>query len=213
MKRVHELVADLDEHKTTGLDGVSAKLLRLASPVIARSFTKILNTSINTGHFPTKWKTGWVTPFHNTGNKSECNNFRPIKILTFYETFIQPHINYCNTIWGQLPHISSIHILQKMSLRLIMNMFNLTHSAPLFKECQVMSIQDQVKFITVTMVYKTLHSLTPTYMKELFTYQSEMSTGNTRYSKANKLYVPKQNLCVTRNTLRYNECIEFNKLP
>ncbi len=35
-ERVHELLADLDEHKITGLDGVSAKFLRLALPVITR---------------------------------------------------------------------------------------------------------------------------------------------------------------------------------
>ncbi len=59
-----------------------------------------------------------------------------------------------------------------------------------------------------------LDSLTLTYMKEFFTHQSEMSTRNTRYSKVNKLYVPKQNLCVSRRALyRYNGCIEFNKLP
>ncbi len=52
-ERVHELLADLDEHKITGLDGVSVKHLRLASPVITRSITKILSTSINTGHFST----------------------------------------------------------------------------------------------------------------------------------------------------------------
>ncbi len=122
--------------------------------------------------------------------------------------FIQPHIAYCSTIWGQSPHISCIHILQKISLRLILNMPNLTHSAPLFKECQVIPIKDRVKFRTVTMVYKTLHSLTPTYMKELFTYQSEMSTRNTKYSNVNKLYVPNQNLCVSRRALRCNGCID-----
>ncbi len=106
-----------------------------------------------------------------------------------------------------------IHILQKMSLRLFMNVPNLTHSAPLFKECQVMPIQDQVKFRTVTMVYKILHSLTPTYMRELFTYPSEMSTRNTMYSKVNKWYITKQIVCVRRRALRYNGCIEFNKLP
>ncbi len=50
-------------------------------------------------------------------------------------------------------------------------------------------------------------------MKELFTYQSEMSTRNTKNSKANKLCVFKQTLCVSRRALRYNGCIEINKLP
>ncbi len=132
--------------------------------------------------------------------------------LTLYKTFIQPHIDHCSTIWGQSSHISRVHILQKISLRLIKNVPNLTHSVPLFKESQVMPIHDLVIFRTVTMVYKTLHSLTPTYTKELFTYQSDISTRNTRYSKANKLYVPKQNVCVSRRALRYNGYIEFNKL-
>ncbi len=43
-ERVHELLADLNEHKTTSLDGVLAKLLRLVSPVITRSITKIIVT-------------------------------------------------------------------------------------------------------------------------------------------------------------------------
>ncbi len=46
-----------------------------------------------------------------------------------------------------------------------MNMPNLTHSAPLFKECQVMPNQDQVKFRTVTMVSNT-HIHERTYQSE-----------------------------------------------
>ncbi len=91
-ERVHELLADLDEHKTTGLDGVSAKLLRLSSPVITRSITKILNTSINTGHFPTKWKLGRVKPIHKAGNKSEYNNFRLITILCTLSKLLERHV-------------------------------------------------------------------------------------------------------------------------
>ncbi len=75
-----------------GLDGISAKLLRLASPVITKSITKILNTSINTGHFPTKWTMGWVTPIHKAGNKSECNNFRPITILCTLSKRLERHV-------------------------------------------------------------------------------------------------------------------------
>ncbi len=91
-ERVHEVLTDLDEHKTTGLGGISAELLRLASPVITRSITKILNICINTGHFPTKWKMGWVTSIHKAGNKSECNNFRPITILCTLSKLLERHV-------------------------------------------------------------------------------------------------------------------------
>ncbi len=43
---------DLDETKTTGMDGVSAKLLKMAANVLAKLLTNILNLSIKAGQFP-----------------------------------------------------------------------------------------------------------------------------------------------------------------
>ncbi len=58
------------------------------------SITKFLNTSINIGHFPTKWKLGWVTPIHKVGNKSECNNFRHITILCTLNKHLGWHVHH-----------------------------------------------------------------------------------------------------------------------
>ncbi len=33
--------------------------------------------------------------------------------ITFYKTYIQTHIDYCNTVWGQSTCVPRIHILQK----------------------------------------------------------------------------------------------------
>ncbi len=51
--------------------------------------------------------------------------------LTLYKTHIQPHLDYYNTIWGFSTHVPRIFTLQKMVLRIIMNVHKLTHSAPL----------------------------------------------------------------------------------
>ncbi len=107
---VHELLADLDKHKMTGLDGVSAKLLRLASSVITRSITKILKTSINTGHFPTKWKLGWVTPIHKVGNKSEYNIFRPDTILCTLSNPLERHVH--NSFYKFLQNNGLLYLAQ-----------------------------------------------------------------------------------------------------
>ena len=133
--------------------------------------------------------------------------------LTFYKTFIQPHLDYCNTIWGKSNHISRIHLLQKMALRIIMDQPKLTHSAPLFKHCDIMPIQTRVSFRTATLVYKSLNDLTPPYMKELFVPLDQISSRNTRFSERNKLYIPKRNLCVSWRSLRYNGAVVFNSLP
>ncbi len=38
--------------------------------------------------------------------------------ITYYKTFIQPHIDYCNIIWDQLNQIALIQKLPKIALRI-----------------------------------------------------------------------------------------------
>ncbi len=132
--------------------------------------------------------------------------------ITFYKSYIRPHIDYCNTVWGQSPHVNRIHILQKMILTLIMNVSNLRHSAPLFHQCGVMPIQNRVKFRTVTTVYKSLNGLTPNYMKNMFEKVSNITTRSTRLSTTNSLYIPKRNLCVSQRALCYSGVTLYNTL-
>ena len=99
-----------------------------------------------------------------------------------------------------------------MALRLIMDVPKLTRLAPLFKECGILPIQDRVKFRSVVMVYKTMNGLTPTYMAKMFTEVSEVSTRQTRSSQSKKLYIPKRNLCISRQSFRYMGAILYNEL-
>ena len=48
----HRLVAS----KASGMDGISAKVLKIAAPVIAPSLALILNQSISPGIFSSDWK-------------------------------------------------------------------------------------------------------------------------------------------------------------
>ncbi len=81
---------------------------------------------------------------------------------------MQPHPDYCNTIWGLSTHVPRISTLQKMALRIIMNVPKLTHSAPLFNECEIMTIQNRLKFRTATLVYNSLNGLTLIDMANMF---------------------------------------------
>ncbi len=87
--QVLKCLGDLDERKTTGKDGVSAKLTKMAVNVLAKPLTNILNLSIKTNQFPTQWKTGRVTPIHKSGNRSDQNNFGYITILCTLSKIIE----------------------------------------------------------------------------------------------------------------------------
>ncbi|CAB4038388.1 Hypothetical predicted protein, partial [Paramuricea clavata] len=74
-------LSKLKTNKATGLDGISAKLLKDSVCVIAPTLTKIFNLSLRCGAFPDIWKKGKVTPIYKTGDPTSSNNYRPITIL------------------------------------------------------------------------------------------------------------------------------------
>ena len=78
---VHRLVSSLRINKATGLDGISARLLKEACPKIVPSLTHIINLSIRSGCFPEEWKISKVLPLYKEDIKSDPNNYRPISIL------------------------------------------------------------------------------------------------------------------------------------
>ncbi|CAB4026536.1 Hypothetical predicted protein, partial [Paramuricea clavata] len=51
-QEVCQLLLSLSSTKALGPDGLPAKLIKLASPYIAKSLTTIINRSISTGIFP-----------------------------------------------------------------------------------------------------------------------------------------------------------------
>ena len=85
-------LASLDPKKATGIDGISAKFLKLSSHVLARPLTKILNLSIITGIFPEMLKKAKVNPIFKRGDKSDKANYRPISILPVLSKILKRHI-------------------------------------------------------------------------------------------------------------------------
>ena len=83
----------ISTNKPTGIDGLSARLVKIAAPAIAPSFTKLMNMCITTGVFPLAWKVARITPLHKTGEKSDKNNYRPISVLPILSKVLERHIH------------------------------------------------------------------------------------------------------------------------
>ncbi len=67
--------------KATGLDKIPAKILKLSANIIAPSLTFIFNLSLATGVYIDEWKRARVTPIFKSGDRRQCENYRPISIL------------------------------------------------------------------------------------------------------------------------------------
>ena len=71
---VYNLIQSLTLKKACGVDGVSCRLIREASPILSSSLPYIMNLSIRCGIFPTDWKMARVSPVFKDGMKSDPNN-------------------------------------------------------------------------------------------------------------------------------------------
>lgn len=59
---VEKEISSMSPSKATGLDGISVKVLKLASTIISPSLTWIMNLSLQTGKVPKDWKLAKVCP-------------------------------------------------------------------------------------------------------------------------------------------------------
>ena len=87
-----KLIKSLPTNVATGLDGISAPLLKLISPAILESLTKVLNCSIQSGTCPPALKLARITPVHKSEPASDLNNFRPISVLPIISKLLERHI-------------------------------------------------------------------------------------------------------------------------
>ena len=67
--------------KSTGLDKIPAKVLKIASSIIAPSLTFIFNLSLSSGIFIDDWKNARVCPVYKGNDRRDMGNYRPISIL------------------------------------------------------------------------------------------------------------------------------------
>ena len=82
---VQEVLSALNQlnlRKSPGLDGISVKLLKDTSDVIAQPLANIFNLSLQTGIFPDDWKIAKISPVFKEGNKTDCGNYRPISVIS-----------------------------------------------------------------------------------------------------------------------------------
>ena len=80
--KVLSLLNKLNKSKATGLDTISARLVRECADLICIPICNIFNLSINQGIFPDDCKCARVTPLFKLGDRNGVNNYRPISVIS-----------------------------------------------------------------------------------------------------------------------------------
>ena len=90
----------------TGPDGISAKFLRLAAPVIAQPLTWLYNQSITQGFVPSQWKSACITPIPKIPQPLSPGDLRPISVTPILSRCLERFIvkNYFYSVFSSSNH-------------------------------------------------------------------------------------------------------------
>ena len=79
--RIEQLICRIKPNVAVGHDKLSAKLIKIASPIISEDLKTLVNLSYETKTFPDQLKIAIVKPIHKKGSNNEPEQYRPISIL------------------------------------------------------------------------------------------------------------------------------------
>ena len=108
--KMADFIRKLDPGKSTGLDGVGPRILKVVCDIISPSIAALINKSITSGSFPNQLKEAKVYPIFENGSKDGPSNYRPISILPTISIFFEKHVN--SHLMGYLNKHELIHECQ-----------------------------------------------------------------------------------------------------
>ena len=143
-----------------------------------------------------------------TGLLYKLKSVYPITILkSIYNTLVLPHINYCILSWGS--QIDRIHLLQKRAIRNISKSNFRAHTEPLFKEHNLLKVQDIYYIAVLKFYFKLVNNHLPHYFNN---FTPQFSAGHQHYNFRNPTrLLPKIKHEFPRQSLRYRLIVTLNE--
>ena len=142
--------------------------------------------------------------------------FSQTQLNTLYFAFVQPHIDYALSIWGNTSqqNLERIQRHQNRSARIVSNNFSFeTTSSDIIEGLKWQTIKERRDFLKCTLIYKCLNTLAPTYLSDNFVYTADTHSRQTRQATANLLHVPAASTQYFQRSLVVSGAQLWNNLP
>ena len=133
----------------------------------------------------------------------------------FYKTYIQPHIDYCNLVWGgtsQL-NLNRLFRLQKRACKIILD-YNVENILESMKELKILTIYERLFLRKSKFMFKVYKSETPLYINEMFNLRAvNENLPVLRSSVSSNFTTPRPNREIFKQSITYSGPIVWNSLP
>lgn len=93
LNEIITLIKSLKVDCSTGLDMISAKILKSFILILATPIKHICSLAFDTGVFPDRFKTSRILPIYKAGDRDCVNNYRPISILPTLSKILERLLN------------------------------------------------------------------------------------------------------------------------
>ena len=88
-KEIEQKIKEMKENNIFCPNSIRTKILKVHSKTLSKPLAELINLSLNQGKFPTILKIAKVIPIHKRGDKSECDNYRPISLISSIRKLIE----------------------------------------------------------------------------------------------------------------------------
>jgi hypothetical protein len=75
-------IAKLKKYKSPGSDQIPAELIEAGGEMLLSAIHKLSNSVWNKEELPDQWKEFIIVPIHKKGDKTDCNNYCGISLLS-----------------------------------------------------------------------------------------------------------------------------------
>ena len=81
---IQQTLKNINVNKAHGPDGITGRMIALCGDRLVLPLSIIFKNIMDTGTFPSVWKSANVTPTHKKDSKQNIKNYRPISLLPIF---------------------------------------------------------------------------------------------------------------------------------
>jgi len=143
-------------------------------------------------------------------------NYLPQKTTNMLaKALVFPHFDYCSSVWSNFTayHHHELQVLQNRLARMLLHADIRTPIDKMMVDLEWMKLNCRWDKQLLTITFKCLKKIAPSYISSVFTFTHSVHTKGTRSQTYNALVTPSWNNSSGKRTFHYRASVLWNNLP